>query len=76
MFFTVYPTTEARRQKTEWFVAFGEIICCLVGLVLFSLLVVAIRPCGFIRKLHLTRCYSVVLVLVLTLCDIGQLNWL
>jgi hypothetical protein len=33
---TVYPITEVRAQKTEWFVAFGEIICCWVWLVLFT----------------------------------------
>jgi hypothetical protein len=33
----VYPITEARGQKIECFVAFGEIPCCLVWLVLFSL---------------------------------------
>jgi hypothetical protein len=40
-----------RKQKTKWFVAFGEFTGCRVGLVLFSLLVVTIRPpCWFIRK--------------------------
>ena len=36
----VYPKTEVRSQETEWLVAFGEITCCPVWLVLFSLWVV------------------------------------
>jgi hypothetical protein len=47
--------SDNRSQRTEWFVAFGEITGCRVWLVLFSLLVVVIRPWGNLKTGYFYR---------------------